>query len=141
MSEKDDMAQALRELLNNWRNRYGVYVNGRPSLTTDNCIHDIKSLLATHEPRAQPASVAVEELRSAVRAAIDDLAEIGYPVDDHGNYDKNGKWTFADAIPTPIDAASALRAFNRLRDAMLAAAPQPPANGEPLNNPQQLERP
>lgn len=57
MSEKDDMAQALRELLNNWRNRYGVYVNGRPSLTTDNCIHDIKSLLAAHDSRARPESV------------------------------------------------------------------------------------
>jgi len=76
VSEKTDMAQALRERAKKWRNRYGVYVNGRPSLTTDNCIHDIKSLLAAHESRAQPANTTDEQVLALLKVAIEKMVSV-----------------------------------------------------------------
>lgn len=61
-----------------------------------------------------------DALRDALREAQTRIAAIGYPASPDGKYNKNGEWTFSDAVPRAVDAEEVEAAFLVIRTALAA---------------------
>lgn len=61
------------------------------------------------------------ELLEALNRAFDLIALVGNPVKAGGGYDKNGAWTFADALPRDADAKAVGEAFDIIANAIALA--------------------
>lgn len=65
----------------------------------------------------------IKRLMDALSTASNHIASLGHPQDRHGNYDKDGEWTFHAATERDADAEELKAAFLVIRSALT----QPPA--------------